>query len=106
MKTISDLYFDAYKALAIKQNNKYGNPTAEQMPAPNHVPTVLQNAVETRTIKSEHARKLAMMLGRKAYNEVGLTSGVVSMALRATGAIDGVPWHLAGELEAKLCGHY
>lgn len=105
MKTLSFLYLDSYASLANRQHAKYGGHTAEQIPAPNHVPTVLQNAVDAYTVKPERARKLAVKLGRLAYGEYGLTPGRVNTALRETGAIDGVPWHLAAQLESKLCGY-
>jgi len=103
MKSISELYFDSYSALADDQHAKYGNPTAAQSPAPVHVPAALVQAVQAKHISTEQARKLAIMLGRKAYGEVGLTSGVVSCALDKILGYGQLPWQIQAELESRLC---
>lgn len=82
-KSLSTLYLDAYATLAATQHAKYGNPTAEQYPAPSHVPGILACAVGAGILTDVQARKLAQALGRKAYGEVGLTFGVVGSAIDA-----------------------
>lgn len=103
MKSISELYFDSYSKLADKQHAKYGNPTAATHPAPNHVPAGLVQAVQAKTITNEQARKLAIALGRAAYGEVGLTSGVVSNLIDKIVGFNKIPWHTKAELESRLC---
>lgn len=103
-KSISQLYLSAYSALATKQHTRYGNPTADQSPAPDHVPNILETAVRDGHLTTEQARKLAPALGKLAYGEYGLTSGRVNAAMRkAMGSI--IPWHIMGQLESRLCGY-
>lgn len=104
-KTISQLYLGVYAAIAARQHAKYGNPTADQSPAPSHVPTTLERAVEANIITMDHARKLAPLLGRKAYGEVGLTPGTVCPLIEQVCGFNGLEWHTKARLETSLCGY-
>jgi hypothetical protein len=104
-KTIQSLYLDAYASLAAKQHAKYGNPTAQQSPAPDHVPNVIETAVRDGTLTTDQGRKLAVLLGKKAYGEVGLTSGVVNAAIEQVCGFGALDWQVKGQLESRLCGY-
>ena len=105
MKTISDLYLGAYLALANKQHAKYGNPTAEQSPAPTHVSAVLEAAVQNKTLTTDQARKLASVMGKLAYGEYGLTPGRVGGAIDKVCGFGVLHWQKKMELETRLCGY-
>jgi hypothetical protein len=102
MKSITALYLDSYNAIAAKQHAKYGNPIGE---APPHVPNALHNAIASGAITEAQARKLATKLGRKAYGEYGLTSGVVSMVVEDVIPRGSVPWHVEGGLTSALSNY-
>lgn len=104
-KSLSSLYLSAYQSVANKQHAKYGNPTAEQYPAPTHVPGVLEQAERDGQLNKHQTRILARVLGRKAYGEVGLTHGVVSSAVEEVLGCAVMPWYVKAQLVAKLEGN-
>ncbi len=104
-KSLTALYHDAYAALAAKQHARYGNPTADQSPAPDHVPSVLVEAMNDGLLTANQARKLAMALGKLAYGEYGLTTGRVGGAIDKVCGFAALDWQAKGQLESRLCGY-
>ncbi len=104
-KSISQLYLGAYASLATRQHARHGNPTADQMPAPTHVPQVIESAIQSKLLTVEQGRKLASAVGKLAYGEYGLTPGRVNPAIRKAMAGSLMPYHEVGMLESRLCGY-
>ncbi len=104
-KTISQLYLGAYAALATRQHARYGGPTADQMPAPDHVPNVIETAIRDGVLTPDQGRKLASAIGKLAYGEYGLTPGRVGGALDKVCGFMGLKVYDKMTLESRLCGY-